>query len=101
MAYTLVKRIKKTGFPVFTKSGRVSTKWKKSHQAANRAEKKRFGKRAFKALNKVKLPKDELYGSHTKSGKILISSRIPKKFRGQVAYHEKVESRLMRKKVKK
>lgn len=98
MAYTLVKRIKRSGWPVKTKSGKISKKWKKSHPAANRAVLKKFGSKTAKAVNKIKVPKTELLGSHTKKGKILISKRVPKKLRGAIAYHEKVEHRLMTKK---
>lgn len=96
MAYKLVRRIKRSGWPVFTRSGRVSKKWKKAHPAANRAVLKRFGGKIAKAVNKIKVPRSELLGSHTKGGKIKISSRVPKKLRGAIAYHEKVEHRLMK-----
>jgi hypothetical protein len=68
--------------------------------SANAAEKKKFGAKAFAAVQRVakKLPKDELLGSHTKSGKIKVSKRVPKAYRAQIAYHERVESRLMRSK---
>lgn len=81
---------------MFTRSGKVSKKWKKAHPAANRAVLKRFGGKIAKAVNKIKVPKSELLGSHTKGGKIKISSRVPKKLRGAIAYHEKVEHRLMK-----
>lgn len=98
MAYTLVKRIKRSGWPVFTKSGKVSKKWEKAHPAANKAVLKAMGSKVAKAVNKIKVPKTELLGSHTKSGKIIISKRVPKKLRGAIVYHEKVEHRLMTKK---
>lgn len=98
MAYTLVKRIRRAGWPVFTRAGKISQKWKKSHQKANRAVLKRFGSKVAKQVNKIKVPRSELLGSHTKAGKISISKRVPKKLRGAIAYHEKVEHRLMRKK---
>lgn len=96
MTYKLVKRIKRKGWPVFTKSGKVSKKWKKSHPAANRAVLKAMGSKVAKAVNKIKVPKNELLGSHTKGGKIIISKRVPKKLRGAIVYHEKVEHRLMK-----
>lgn len=94
MAYKLVKRIKRKGWPT------TSSKWRKSHQEANRSERKRFGKRAFKAVQKVvkRMPATELLGTHTKKGKIRVSARVPKKYRPQIAYHERVEHRLMTKK---
>lgn len=94
----VVKRIKKVGWPVYTKSGKVSAKWKKAHPAANRAVLKAMGSKVAKAVNRIKVPSNELLGSHTKGGKVLVSSRVPKRLRGAIAYHEKVEHRLMTKK---
>lgn len=96
----VVKRIKKKGWPVYTASGKVSKKWKKAHPAANRAVLKAMGGKVAKAVNKIKVPTNELLGSHTKGGKILVSSRVPKRLRGAISYHEKVEHRLMTKKHK-
>lgn len=101
MSYKLVPRIKRSGWPVYTKSGKVSHKWKKAHPAANRAMLKKFGGKIAKAVNKIKVPINELLGSHTRKGKIKISSRVPKKLRGAIAYHEMVEHRLMKRKRKK
>ena len=94
MPYKLVKRIERMGWPTSSK------KWAKSHREANKSERKRFGKRAFKAVQKIvgKMPKNELLGTHTKGGKIRISSRVPKKHRAQIEYHERVEHRLMTRK---
>jgi len=96
----VVKSIKKTGWPVYTQSGRVSKKWKKAHPAANRAVLKAMGSKVAKAVNKIKVPNNELLGSHTRTGKIKVSSRVPKRLRGAIAYHEKVEHRLMSHKTK-
>ncbi len=97
MNYKLVHRIKRAGWPVFTRSGKVSKKWKKAHPAANRAVLKKFGGKIAKAVNKIKVPMSELLGSHTRGGKIKISSRVPKKLRKAITYHEIVEHRLMKK----
>lgn len=97
MSYKLVKRIKRSGWPVFTRSGKVSKKWKKTHPAANRETLKRFGPGIAKAVNKIKVKSDELLGSHTRKGKIKVSSIVPKRLRPAIAYHERVEHRLMRK----
>ncbi len=94
----IVKRIKKLGWPVYTRSGKVSKKWEKAHPAANRAVLKKFGGKVAKAVNKIHIPRTELLGSHTRAGKIKVSSRVPKKLRGAIAYHEKVEHRLMTRK---
>ena len=93
----IVKRIKRSGWPVFTRSGKVSRKWKKAHPAANRATLKRFGRKIAKAINKIKVPMNELLGSHTRKGKIKVSSRVPKRLRPAIAYHERVEHGLMMK----
>lgn len=97
MPYTLVKRIRRSGWPVFTPSGKVSKKWEKSHQSANKAVLKRFGSKVAKKVNKIKVPRSELLGSHTKSGKISISKRVPKKLRPAIELHERIEHRLMKK----
>jgi hypothetical protein len=96
VAYKLVTRIKRKGWPT------TSKKWRKAHNEANKHERKRFGKRAFKAVQKIveRMPPDELLGTHTKTGKIRISSRVPKKYRPQIAAHERFEHRLMRGKKK-
>lgn len=94
------KFIKKAGWPVYTPSGKISEKWKKAHPAANRATLKKFGSKTAKAINKIKVPKNELLGSHTRAGKIKVSSRVPEKLRPAIRYHEKVEHTLMKKKGK-
>ena len=94
----IVKLIKKKGWPVYTKSGNISSKWKKAHPAANKAALKKFGIKVANKVNKIKTPANELLGSHTKDGRIIVSSRVPKHLRGAIAYHEKVEHRLMTKK---
>lgn len=94
----VVKRIKKAGWPVYDRSGRVSKKWKKAHPAANRAVLKAMGSKTAKAVNKIKVPKNELLGSHTRGGKILVSSQVPKKLRKAIALHERIEHKLMTKK---
>lgn len=88
------------GWPVFTRSGKVSAKWRKAHSAANRAVLKKFGSKVAKAVNKIKVPKNELLGSHTRAGKIKISSRVPKHLRPAIRHHEKVEHKIMTKKGK-
>lgn len=96
MRYKVVRRIKRAGWPVFTRSGKVSKKWEKSHPAANRATLKRFGPGIAKAVNRIKVKADELIGSHTRAGKIKVSSIVPKRLRPAIAYHERVEHRLMK-----
>ena len=91
----IVKKIARKGYPVFTASGNVSQRYKKAHASANRATLDKFGGKIAKAVNKIKVPNDELLGSHTKQGVIKVSSRVPKKLRPAIAYHEKIEHGLM------
>lgn len=68
--------------------------YKQSHRQANKLEIKHYGKRQFNKLNKIietLIPKGELAGKHTKQNTIIISSKIPKKYRNQVKFHELVE----------
>ena len=94
--YKLVKRIKSKGWPV------SSHKYRKAHKEADKRERKRFGKRRFKEVEAIakKIPKGELAGKHTKTGKVIISKRVPEKYRSQIAYHERTEHRLMTKRGK-
>ena len=103
MAYKVVKKISDKGFPVHTPSGNVSERWRKSHAAANKKALEVHGATKAKAVARLvkKTPKGELLGSHTKSGKIIISSRVPKSLRPVIATHEREESRLMRMKRRK
>ncbi len=92
----IVKRIKKAGYPIFTKSGNHSLKYRKAHSIANKATLKKFGSMTAKAINKISCPHDELLGSHTKKGKIKVSSRVPKHLRRAIYYHEAIEHRMMK-----
>ena len=91
----IVEKIKRSGFPVFTSSGKVSQKYLKAHAAANRATLHKFGSRTAKAVNKINCPKNELLGSHTKRGKIKVSSRVPKRLRLAISFHERFEHKMM------
>lgn len=97
--YIVKKRIKDTGWPVHTKSGHVSKRWEKAHPAANKAAKRKFGSKAAKEIATIvkRTPKGELLGKHTRSGKIIISSRVPKRLRPAIVLHERTEHRLMSK----
>lgn len=94
MTYKIVKRIIRKGWPTTSKA------WRKSHHEANKKEKARFGKKAFAKVQRIidKMPKNELLGSHTKTGKIRISSRVPEENRAQIEYHERIEHQLMMRK---
>ncbi len=72
-----------------------------AHEKANKAEKKKFGTIAFDSLRKLDAEagrKHKLVGKNTPKGKIEVSKAVPKNRRKEVAYHEKVESRILRKK---
>ena len=93
MNYTLVPLITTKGYPT------TSKKYPNAHRKANEAEKKRFGVRRFKALTKIiqkRTPIGELAGSHTKTGKIRISKKIPKEYRAEIKFHELKEHKFMR-----
>ena len=96
----VVKSIKNRGWPVYTPSGKVSKKYLKAHNAANRATLKETGVSVAKKVNRIHVPKGELLGTHTKRGDIKVSSIVPKHLRGAIAYHEKVEHGLMTRKKK-
>lgn len=84
------------GFPTHDK------RYETAHRKANQAEKKRFGEKAFKALDKIEhsLKKHELLGKNTKTGKIEVEVKVPKKLREEVAFHEEVENKILRKRKK-
>ncbi len=92
--YRIVSDLHDTGFPTH------SSKYHSAHSKANAAEKAKFGEANFKAMNKVDagLKKHELAGKNLKSGKIEVSKKVPKKYRSEVALHEQVESKELRKK---
>jgi hypothetical protein len=93
-SFESLDKLSDAGFPTHSK------KYKEAHQKANKQEKEKFGKKAFEALEKIdnKLSKHELAGKNTKSGKIEVSKKVPPKFRTEVAFHEKVENKALRKK---
>ena len=86
MKYKVVKEIKKKGYPT------SSRHYKTAHEAADKVEKKKYPK-GYKKIKKIddSLVKNELAGTHTKSGKITISSKVPPKLRQEVATHEFIE----------
>jgi len=72
-----------------------------AHEKASKAEKKKYGAKAYKSLEKLDREagrKHELVGKNTPSGKISVAKAVPKSKRAEVAYHEKVESKELRKK---
>lgn len=83
---------------------RNSKKYPRAHRKASQLEKLKFGAPQFKALNTFinkHIPRGELAGDNTKSGRIWVSGRIPVKFRNyrfrpEIAFHEKVERKILR-----
>ena len=85
--YKVIKELRAKGWPTADKD------YKKAHEKANKDEKKKFGKKAFDYMEKVdaKLKRGELAGKNTKTGKIEVSSKVPKRYRAEVAEHERAE----------
>lgn len=89
----VVPEIKIKGYPV----GECG--YEEAHTAANQEELRQHGKKKFHALKKIidkKIPVDELAGSHTKTGTILVSKKIPAKYHKEIVTHEKYEHELMK-----
>lgn len=98
-----VKRIINKFYPVFTKKGRVSKKWRKAHARANIAAREKHGKKKAREITQLvhRTPHNELLGAHTPRGNILVSKRVPKRLVPAIITHEKVEHDLMAPKKKK
>ena len=92
--YKLVPHLNDKGFP----EDKVS--YPQAHRMANKAEKKQFGAKQFKRLEKFVRgsSKHELIGKNTSRGKLEVEKKVPKKFREEVAYHEEVENKILRRK---
>jgi hypothetical protein len=84
--YILVKTLRAKGWPTANKS------YQEAHEIADRKEKKKYGK-SYEYMKKVdsKLKKGQLAGKNTKTGKIEVSEKVPKKYRSEVALHERTE----------
>lgn len=95
ISYRVKKSIKAhpKGFPLNQSS------FHSAHLKANQVEKRAYPK-GFKVLKKIDrhIPNNELLGHSTKKGKIEVSARVPKKYRAEVALHEKVENKILCKK---
>lgn len=93
-SYKVASRLSDKSFPTHAKG------YKEAHEKANKAEEKKFGKENFKKLEKIdrRVSKHELVGKNLKSGKIEVSRKVPKDLRKEVAFHEKVENKILRKK---
>jgi len=91
------KKVNDTGWPCHTKSGKISRKYEKAHSKANRSALSTFGSKKANAISTLvkQTPAGELLGKHTRSGKIIISSKVPKSLRAAIIHHEKVEHQIM------
>lgn len=89
----VVSKLSDKGFPVHSKN------YKSAHEQANKKEKEKFPK-GYEKLKKLdeNLSKHELAGKNTKTGKIEVSKKVPKSLRKEVAFHEKTENKILRKK---
>jgi len=92
--YHTEKYITDEGFPIHPSK----RKYERAHEKADKAEKKAFPE-GYEEMKKVdaKLGKHELAGKNTKTGKIEVSKKVPPKLRKEVALHEKVESKALKK----
>jgi len=92
--FKVVSHLSDKGFPTKLKE------YHYAHEKANKAEEKKFGKKSFNELEKFVrgANKDELIGKNSKTGKIEVEKKVPKKLRKEVAYHEKVENKILREK---
>lgn len=75
--------------------------YKTAHEKADKKEKTKYPK-GYEEMKKVdrkvmKKDKKELAGKNLKSGKIEVNKIVPKKLRKEVAYHEKIENREIKK----
>lgn len=89
--YKLSKSIKRSGWPTSSKL------YSLAHSEASNAEKKKYPK-GYQALKKLdaKTPANRLIGKNSKSGKITVSSVVPKRYRAEVAYHERTEAKALK-----
>jgi hypothetical protein len=95
-SYHLANKISAKGYPVSQKG------YKTAHEETSKKEKAKFPRKDYTRLKHMDetIPDDELIGKNSKSGKITVSKKVPKKLRAEVAFHEKVESKKLRKKKK-
>lgn len=93
--FKVVSKLSQNGFPINQKG------YPAAHAQANKAEKARFTERRFNELEGAvhKAGRDHtLIGKNLPSGKIEVSKEVPPKFRDEVAYHEMIEGRILRRK---
>lgn len=86
----IVKKITDKGFPYH------SVNYREAHEEASTKEKKKYPKGYAILKNKMKtLGHDEMMATNKRSGKIEIEQKF-KKYRSELAYHEKEESKALK-----
>lgn len=88
----VVKKLKAKGFPTANKH------YEYAHEKASKAEKNKFGKKQYDKTIKLEhtINKNELLGKNDEKGNIKIEKKVPKKLRGEIAYHEKKENQTLK-----
>lgn len=88
---TIKTKLVNRGYPTDSKN------YREAHAEADNAERKRYPK-AYKDMKRVdsKLSRNELSGKNTRSGKIEISKKVPKRDRADVALHERTEHKALK-----
>lgn len=86
MKFKVSSKIERRGYPT------SASNYKVAHSEADNAEKKKYpkGYRKLKVIDD-KISINQLAGSHTRSGKVIVSRKVPRKLRPEVAYHERKE----------
>lgn len=89
--YKVVKSIKRTGFPESSKF------YNSAHSEASDAEKKKYPK-GYAKLKKIdaKTKEGSMIGHNSKSGKVSVAKSVPKSLRPEVAFHERYESKAIK-----
>lgn len=88
--YKLVSKINNEGWPVHTRSGQKSEKWKKAHTEANKFVRQKHGDQVANDVNKIarQTPEGQLIGTHSRQGKIKVAEVVPRSLREAVHDHE-------------
>ncbi|MDE2024874.1 MAG: hypothetical protein KGJ07_00095 [Patescibacteria group bacterium] len=89
--YVVKPRLTDKGFPTHSKF------YNSAHEEASKAEKAKFptGYNHLKDMDR-RVSKHELLGKNLKSGKIEVSQKVPPKYRREVAFHEQVENKAIK-----
>jgi hypothetical protein len=92
--YHVKNKLTDKGFPTHDKG------YKSAHEEVTKKEKAKFPSKDYKKLKAMdeSLPSHELIGKNTKRGEIEVSKKVPSKLRNEVAFHERVENKILRKK---